>query len=409
MNLIQWLYIIISLQVQIKIATSEQNAGYYCLADIQYDDLIHIDFQLDRAGEPVNYVYAQNATDNTPLPDCSPKYDPSSNVYHMRITVNTTSHEQISPSSPCGVLFSGNMYTVKLKAFASEGLISDSDSLFTIRCESSIESSTVGTVKVGNIEHISLIGIFLKSTLEVLVSPDWKAGFSANIGDKVKLKFTLTFTGAKENVDIIGARLVGLTVAPTNNFQPINRTMMDSDGCPVNHSQNVLEVSGPFETESNGTSPFIAYSPEFEIARFVDYPVLHFRVDIEYCFTLDCFQNMCSNRKKRALDDSNSKQIVTQSQLTVFNPYSEDSLNSQNSPCYSSTTFVAIVSTLLGLILLEGLVLLFEAKKLQIVKTKVSPSQSISFEKVPLCDSEYKNPVNGYHPPKQHNIGHFVM
>ncbi|VDI63985.1 Hypothetical predicted protein [Mytilus galloprovincialis] len=409
MFFIRWLYIIISIQVQIKIARSEQNAGYYCLADIQYDDLLHIDFQLDRAGDPINYVYAQNATDNTLLPDCSPEYDASSNVYHMRITVNTTSHEQISPSSPCGILFTDNMYAVKIKAFASEDLTSDSDRLFTIRCESSIESSTVGTVKVGNIENISLTGSSPKSKLE-LVSPDLtEIRGAVDIGDKVKLKFTLTFTGAKENVDIIGARLVRLIVSPSNSFQT-NRTMMDSDGCPVNHSQNVLEVSGPFTTESDGTSPFIAYSPWFEIASFVGSNLfLHFRVDIEYCFTLDCFQNICSNRKKRAVDDSNAEQIFTQLQLTVNNPYSDKSLNSQSSPCYNSKTFVVIVCTLSGLILLEVLVLLFEAKKLQIIKAKVSPSPSTSFEKVPLCESEYRNPVNCYHPAQQHNLGHVVM
>ncbi|XP_063410981.1 uncharacterized protein LOC134693940 isoform X2 [Mytilus trossulus] len=411
MFFIRWLYITISIQVQIKIARSEQNVGYYCLADIQSDDLLHIDFQLDRGGEPINYVYAQNATDNTLLPDCSPEYDFSSNVYHMRMTVNTTSHEQISPSSPCGILFIDDMYAVKIKAFASEGLTSDSDRLFTIRCESSIKSSTIGTVKVGNIEKISLTGSSLVTKL-TLVSPDLTdiVGL-VNIGDKVKLKFALTFTGAKENVDIIGARLLGLIVSPTNNFQ-LNRTMMDSDGCPVNHSQNVLEVSGPFTTDSDGTSPFIAYSPLFEIASFVVDTVgfLYFRVDIEYCFTLDCFKNICSNRKKRAVDDKNAEQIFTQLQLTVNNPYSDNSLHdSQSSPCYNSTTFVVIVCTLSGLILLEVLVLLFEAKKLQIVKTKVSPSQSTSFEKVPLCESEYRNPVNGYHPAQQHNLGHVVM
>ncbi|XP_071143966.1 uncharacterized protein [Mytilus edulis] len=406
MFFIRWLYIIISIQVQIKIARSEQNAGYYCLADIQYDDLLHIDFQLDRAGEPINYVYAQKATDNTLLPDCSPEYDSSSDVYHMRITVNKTSHEQISPSSPCGILFTDNMYAVKIKAFASEGLTSDSDRLFTIRCESSIGSSTVGTVKVGNVESISLTGSSPKSKLE-LVSPELtEIHGPVDIGDKVKLKFTLTFTGAKENVDIIGARLFGLMVSPTNSFQ-LNRTMMDSDGCPVNHSQNVLEVSGPFTTESDGTSPFIAYSPWFEIASFVDSsPFLNFRVNIEYCFTLDCFKNICSNRKKRAVDDSNAEQIFTHLQIAVNNPYSDNSLNSQSSPCYNGTTFMVIVCTLSGLILLEVLVLLFEAKKLQIVKAKVSPSQSISFEKVPLCESEYRNPVNGYHPAQQHNLGH---
>lgn len=46
-------------------------------------------------------------------------------------------------------------------------------------------------------------------------------------------------------------------------------------------------------------------------------------------------------------------------------------LDSQSSPCYNSKTFVVIVCTLSGLILLEVLVLLFEAKKLQIIKAKV--------------------------------------
>lgn len=60
-------------------------------------------------------MYAQKATDNTLLPDCSPEYDASSDVYHMRITVNKTSHKQISPSSPCGILFVSHIKLVRLK------------------------------------------------------------------------------------------------------------------------------------------------------------------------------------------------------------------------------------------------------------------------------------------------------
>jgi hypothetical protein len=41
---------------------------------------------------------------------------------------------------------------------------------------------------------------------------------------------------------------------------------------------------------TNGTTPFIAYSPEMEIAR---YPNLHgslnFQVYAEYCYNVECF------------------------------------------------------------------------------------------------------------------------
>ena len=80
-------------------------AGYYCLSDSQFSDILHIDFQLDPADDTVNHVYAYQSSDDTPLSGCRSEYDSTNEIHHLRITINTTTQQQVSPSSSCGSSF----------------------------------------------------------------------------------------------------------------------------------------------------------------------------------------------------------------------------------------------------------------------------------------------------------------
>lgn len=80
-------------------------AGYYCLSDSQSSDILHIDFQLDPANDTVNLVYAYESSNDTPLSGCHSEYDSTNKIHHLRITMNTTTQQQVSPSSSCGSSF----------------------------------------------------------------------------------------------------------------------------------------------------------------------------------------------------------------------------------------------------------------------------------------------------------------
>lgn len=408
MSKLQYFYAASIFQILVKLASSGQNAGYYCLSDSQSSDILHIDFQLDPANDTVNLVYAYESSNDTPLSGCHSEYDSTNKIHHLRITMNITTQQQVSPSSSCGSSFSAGVYTIKMRSFVSEDMISSSDRLYTIRCEDNIETHTMASVNVGSIDHITITGSTPTAKLEIVSVPDLTRLPSVYIGAKVRMKFTLTFTSAKENLDIIGARLKNLIVSPTDNYEPVNRTIIDENGCAVNHAETVLSVSGPFETTANGTTPFIAYSPEMEIARYSSfYGVLHFQIYAEYCYNVDCFATMCSTRKKRATDTAEPKVTVSQFSISVVNPYTQ---TESQTTCYSKTTFIAIISTI-SVLTVGGIVLVaIQMKKLTVLKSKISPSPDISFEKLPLCNMYYKNPVDGYHPPVLHNqMGRIVL
>ncbi|XP_069126249.1 uncharacterized protein [Argopecten irradians] len=367
-QLISSLCLFVLLSVTILPAASQeatQIASFLCLEDHQNSSVIHVDFILDRKYDIVTSVYANE------LPNCAGTSDDGGLTYKLRMTFfNGT---QTFPSSPCGMtITTDGWYQLKIRSEASSGLVSYTDRLYEFKCDPTrVISPWVSTsgISVGSVDLLNLTSS--RSTLLEIVSIDTNSPvFLAYLGDLVRFKFTMTFTSAVENIDVLGVRLTNLICSPSDTFQPIRRTMIDENGCAVNYTEKALALSGPFTTESNGSSPFIAFSPVFEIGRFADSFEVNFIVTIEYCTSSSgsCFTDMCMPRQKRSADGV--VEVRTSTKINVYQPQDVsthiNNTDLEESPnCFVTWMFAAVAGTVFFILFLDGLVIAYLVRQLK--------------------------------------------
>ncbi|XP_033738837.1 uncharacterized protein LOC117326271 [Pecten maximus] len=365
------LYLLVLLTTKIPPVDSQgatQTASYLCLEDEQSSSRMHIDFILDRGNDVVTSVYANG------FQNCVGSTQDGGQTYRIRMTFLITNGTQTAPSSPCGMtITSDGSYELSMRSEASSGLVSYTDRLFNFKCDPARVISpwvTTSGISVGSVDLLNLTSS-RTTELQVVSSSDINSPiFLANLGDLVRFKFTMTFTSAVENIDVLGVRLTNLVCSPSDTFKPIRRTLIDDTGCAVNYTEKALSLSGPFTTESNGSSPFIAMSPILEIGRFADSFELNFIVTIEYCTTSSdsCFTNMCTSRTKRSADG-----VVEVSATTKINVYPQTNVNTQTNNtdpawsqnCFLTWMFAAVAGTVFFILLLDGFVIAYLVRQLK--------------------------------------------
>ncbi|XP_060079304.1 uncharacterized protein LOC132558725 [Ylistrum balloti] len=356
---------------QIQFISSQeatQTASYLCLEDQQNSSVIHIDFILDRNTDIVTSVYANG------FPNCAGSSQDGGQTYSIRMTFSISDGTQTYPSSPCGmVIESDGFYQVEIRSEASSGLVSYTDRIYYFKChptKSISQWATSSDISVGSVDLLNLTSS-RSAELQVVTASDTNIPvFLANLGDLVRFKFTMTYTSAVESIDVLGVQLKNLICSPSDTFAPIKRTLIDDNGCAVNYTEKALSLSGPFITESNGSSPFVALSPVFEIGRFADSFELNFIVTIEYCTSLSdsCFTNMCTSRKKRSADG-----VVEVRASTKINVYPNSQLNSDTNStapegtynCFLTWMFASVAGTVFIILILDGLLIAYLLRKLK--------------------------------------------
>ncbi|KAJ8305549.1 hypothetical protein KUTeg_016094 [Tegillarca granosa] len=278
------LHVIVGLTCQ----SPTQTASYMCLRDDTDTTLLHVDFTLNPNNDTVSAVYGYNTSVGMILTDCCTNI--TSGLHQIRITINTTDDSQVSPEGWCGYTVSSGTYTITMQSEAVNGFVTDTDSRYSLQCSLSgslghtLTSSTLtvlGDVTIKNLTSANGVG-----TLEVYKATDLSQALPVfNLGERVVMKYTYTFTDVGVNMSIIGARIINVIVSPSDSFSPITRTLIDT------------------------------FSSELVIARFKNYHELNFAVQLQYCRTVEskCFTNMCiqNKRRKRELEEAEIYIVTT--------------------------------------------------------------------------------------------------
>ncbi|OWF38115.1 uncharacterized protein LOC110466607 isoform X2 [Mizuhopecten yessoensis] len=354
-----------------------QTASYLCFEDQQNSSLIHLDFILDRKTDVVTSVYANE------FQNCVGSSQDGGQTYIVRVTFSINSGTQLSPSQPCGMtITSDGSYQLNMRSEASSGLVSYTDRIYDFKCHPTRGISpwaTTSGISVG-VDLLNLTGSRTTELQVVSASDTSSLVLFANLGDLVRFKFRMTFTSAIENIDVLGVRLTNLICSPSDTFTPKRRILIDDNGCAVNYTENALALSGPFTTESNGSSPFIALSPVFEIGRFADSFELNFIVTMEYCTSSSgsCFTDMCTARKKRSADGV--IEVIAKTKINVYQQSEVNTHTNNTGPvethdCFLTWMFAAVAGTVFVILFIDGFVIAYLVRQLKGLPHKQQPTR----------------------------------